>query len=330
MDQKPLVSIVTPVYNGDAFLRDCIESVLAQTYEHWDYTIVNNCSTDRTLDIAEEYAARDSRIRIQHNKSFVHVVANYNNAFRQISSESKYCKVVAADDWLFPECLEKMVDLAENHPSVAIVGAYGLEGSRIAWNGLSYPSTVVPGKELCRTRLLGGPYIFGTPTSVLYRSDIVRSRHAFYNESNLHSDSEVCMEFLEHYDFGFVHQVLTIQGIQENSLTSDSKRVQTYLPCILHELVNYGQKYLRDEELKYRIRQQLSDYYRYLGEQVYKQRGREFWRYHKKKLAAVGYPLNTPRLAAAAMSYALDAVLNPKSTAEKVARRFRSIWPGAF
>ena len=60
----PLVSVVTPVHNGEAFLRECIESVLAQTYSHWEYIIVDNCSTDRTLEIASEYAIKDTRIKI--------------------------------------------------------------------------------------------------------------------------------------------------------------------------------------------------------------------------------------------------------------------------
>src|SRR5512132_1578633 len=112
-----LVSVVTPAYNEERYLRECIESVLAQTYTHWDYTIVNNCSTDRTLEIAQEYAARDPRIRIHNNETFVPVIANHNIAFRNISPQSKYCKVVGADDWLYPECLEKMVGLAERHPN---------------------------------------------------------------------------------------------------------------------------------------------------------------------------------------------------------------------
>jgi len=58
---RPLVSVVTRVYNGELHLREGFESVLAQTYTSWTYMIVNNCSTDRTLDIAQEYAARDSR-----------------------------------------------------------------------------------------------------------------------------------------------------------------------------------------------------------------------------------------------------------------------------
>src|SRR5206468_9807198 len=157
--QEPLVSVVTPVYNGQPYLRECIESVLSQTYTNWDYTIVNNCSTDGTLRIAEEYAARNSRIRIHNNETFVRVIASHNIAFRQISPQSEYCKVVAADDWLFPECLERMVDLAARHPSVAIVGAYGLYGQPgvgVAWVGLPYPSAVVPGgREACRLRQIG-------------------------------------------------------------------------------------------------------------------------------------------------------------------------------
>jgi glycosyltransferase involved in cell wall biosynthesis len=257
--QEPLVSVVTPVYNGEPYLRECIESVLAQTYTNWDYTIVNNCSTDLTLDVAREYADKDPRIRIHCNDAFVRVIANYNIAFRQISPQSKYCKVVAADDWLFPECLEKMVSLAEEHPSVAIVGAYWLYSSPevgvgVGGTGLPYPSTVVPGgREACRLRLLGGPYVFGTPTAVLYRSDIVRTRHAFHNESNLHGDSEACFEFLGHQDFGFVHQVLTFRRVQENSLTSFSKSFNTYFPGVLYELVKYGAKYLSGDELQQQI-----------------------------------------------------------------------------
>jgi glycosyltransferase involved in cell wall biosynthesis len=125
MDSKsvPLVSIVTPVYNNADDLAECIESVLAQTYQNWDYTIVNNCSTDGSAEIARRYAAKDSRIRVHDNRQFLRAIRNHNHALRQISPESKYCKMVFADDWIFPRCLEEMVAMAERHPSVGIVGA---------------------------------------------------------------------------------------------------------------------------------------------------------------------------------------------------------------
>jgi glycosyltransferase involved in cell wall biosynthesis len=322
--QDPLVSVVTPAYNGEAYLRECIESVLAQTYGNWDYVIVNNCSTDRTLEIAREYAARDSRIRIVDNKNFERVVTNHNIAFRQISPASKYCKVVAADDWLFPDCLEKMVRLAEEHPSVIIVQAYRLQGKRVAGDGLPYPSTVVPGRNVCRMWLIdGGPSIFGAPSTLLFRSEIVRSRHSFYNESNLHADTEVCLEFLEHHDYGFVHQVLTFQRMREESMTSYSQRFQTYLPRRLYELATYGPKYLSEEEMQRTVRAHLREYYRYLGWQLFKGRDRAFWSLHQSKLASLGYPLSLLKLGAYALSYLLDRLLNPKSTLENLVQRLR-------
>lgn len=63
----PLVSIVTPVYNNAEYIAECTESVLAQTYQNWDYTIVNNCSTDKAAEIGRRYAAEDTRIRIHGN-----------------------------------------------------------------------------------------------------------------------------------------------------------------------------------------------------------------------------------------------------------------------
>ncbi len=110
---QPLVSMLTPVYNGAEHLAECIESVLRQTHTNWDDTIVNNCSTDESLAIAQKYAAKNPRIRVVSNERFLRIIENHNHTIRQISPESKYCKFVFADDWLFPTCVEEMVRVAE-------------------------------------------------------------------------------------------------------------------------------------------------------------------------------------------------------------------------
>jgi glycosyltransferase involved in cell wall biosynthesis len=326
--REPLVSVLTPVYNGEADLRECIESVLAQTYAHWDYTIVDNCSTDRTRSIAQEYAEKDSRIHVVTNETCVRAVENHNIAFRRISPLSTYCKVVQADDCLLPECLGKMVAVAEAHPAVAIVGSYGMVGSEVACVGIPYPTTVMSGREVARMRLLGGPYVFGSPTSVLYRSDIVRSRHAFYNESNIHADAEACFEFLQSRDFGFVHQVLTFIRRRPESLTSFSMEFNTYLPEMLYNLVRYGPAYLDGGELQPRIEEVLRQYHRYLGREAFHRRGPEFWKFHRERLASLGHPLRTPRLAAAAASHALGVVLNPARGFQAAAYVLRRMFAG--
>ncbi len=144
-NEQPLVSVVTPVYNGAEFIRECIESVLAQTYENWEYVVVDNCSTDSTLEIAREYEARDPRIRVLTPAMFVDPIESGNRSLREISPQSKYTKVLHADDWLFPECLERMVALAERNPTVGIVSAYRLEETRVTLTGLPHSISVLLG-----------------------------------------------------------------------------------------------------------------------------------------------------------------------------------------
>ena len=156
MATEPFVSVLTPVYNGEDYLAECIESVLAQDYQNYEYIIVNNCSTDRSLEIAREYALRDSRIRVHNNQTFVGVIENHNIAFRLISPQAAYCKIVSADDYIFPEYLTRMVGFASEHPSAGIIGCYQLSGAYIKWQGFTYPNAVITGEEICRRVFLGG------------------------------------------------------------------------------------------------------------------------------------------------------------------------------
>lgn len=316
-EAQPLVSVVVPVYNGADHLAECIESVLAQTYQNWDCLIVNNCSTDDTSGIARKYAAKDSRIRIHDNHQFLRAVPNYNSGLRLISATSEYCKIVFADDWIFPECLERMVAVGEQHPTVGIIGAYGLQGRQVMWAGLPFPSTLVSGRDVCRKLYLDDLYVFGTGTSVMYRSSLVRNRDPFYNESNLHADSEVCLALLRTWDFGFVNQVLTFTRVRPGSLTSFTNDINTLIAGRLHDLVTYGKDYLAPQEFESCLDQLLSDYYDFLAKSVRRRRDKNFWDYHKRKLAGAGVGFDRVRLAKAVLGKIASAVLNPQDTIKK-------------
>jgi glycosyltransferase involved in cell wall biosynthesis len=322
---SPLVSIVTPVYNEVKCLAECIESVLAQTYQHWDYTIVDNCSTDGSIEIARQYAARDSRIRVVHNQKFVRATENFNLALRQISPASKYCKIVLGDDWIFPECVERMVALAEEHPSVAIVSAYALAGHEVKWTGLPYPSTCISGREVCRRTLLEDLRVFGSENSVLYRADLVRDRNPFYNEATLHADTEVCFELLKTYDFGFVHQVLTFTRVRPGSLSNIAADLHTDFGGILQTIVRHGADYLTRNELDKCLDSFLSAYYRFLGKSLLFNRDKAFWDYHKRMLAEAGAGFSHARLGKTILTAICEAVLNPKNTVERSWRVWREI-----
>src|SRR5215831_10677015 len=110
---RPLVSVVTPFYNTTRYLAQCIESVLTQSYSEFEYILMDNCSTDGSGKIAEAYARRDPRIRLIRCSEFVSQLQNYNRALNEISDASRYCKILQADDYIFPQCLELMVQAFE-------------------------------------------------------------------------------------------------------------------------------------------------------------------------------------------------------------------------
>lgn len=315
---QPLVSIITPVYNDATYLVECVESVLAQTYQNWDYTIVDNCSSDGSLEVARRYAAIDSRIRVHQNHHFLPAIANHSHALRQISPASKYCKVVLADDWIFPECIERMVTVAEKRSSVGLVSAYCLEDRQVTCTGLSYTSSVVSGQEICRQHLLNRLYLFGSPSCVLYRADLVRERDPFYSNANTHPDTEICFELLKSSDFGFVHQVLTFTRVRLHSLTTISASLQSNLAGMLHILLRHGPHYLTPQEFAICLTEHLSEYYRFLGKSLLLRREKGFWDYHKRQLIKSGLGFSRARLARAALATLCIATLNPKDTIQKL------------
>ena len=324
---EPLVSVVTPVYNGELYLAECIESVLAQTYSNWEYTIVDNCSKDGTRAIAEKYAQLDKRVRLHTNDTFLDIIANHNKAFSLISPDSKYCKDVSGDDWIFPECLTRMVAVAEAHPSVGIVGSYQLSGGGDQWylrtDGLPYGINGFSGREIGRKQLLGKLDVLGNPTSNFYRSDLVRSSDAFFPNKSAEADVSTCYKYLRDVDFGFVHQVVSCERLHAGQITRTSKGFNAYLGSKLSDLGNYGSFYLTPAEIATRTEELLDEYYKFLAIAAVNFRDDEFWKYHKKRLQDVGHPLNRRRLAGAIGSKVADLVLNPKETIGRIVRRTR-------
>jgi len=314
---QPLVSVVTPVYNCAEYLPECIESILSQSYQNWDYTIVDNCSTDGSAEIAKRYAARDSRVHVHQNTQFLKAVQNHNHALRQISPDSMYCKIVFADDWIFPDCLEKMVAVAETHPSIGIVGAYGIKDSEVMWTGLPYPSTHISGREVCRRLFLDRLYVFGSSTSLLYRSSMVREQVPFFNESNIHADCEACVSALRTHDFGFVHQVLTFSRVREGSLETVSTDFNTIASGKLYDLVTYGREFLTLQEYDACLNRSVTLYYESLVGGMLRGLNKKYWDFHKKKLAEAGVRFSKTRLFSVAFKKTCLALLNPRALLER-------------
>jgi glycosyltransferase involved in cell wall biosynthesis len=115
---RPRVSIGMPVYNGERFLREALDSVLAQTFEDFELIISDNASTDRTQEICQAYAAQDRRIRYYRNEENLGAAWNYNRVFELSTGE--YFKWAAHDDLCAPEHLERCVEVLDRYPAVVL------------------------------------------------------------------------------------------------------------------------------------------------------------------------------------------------------------------
>lgn len=115
-----LVSIVLPVFNGERYINEAIESILSQTYTHFELIVIDDGSTDNTSKILDEYAIRDTRIRVVHQAN-MKLPQSLNNGFRLAVGE--YLTWTSDDNRLKPLFLEKMIACLSSHPSWDMVYA---------------------------------------------------------------------------------------------------------------------------------------------------------------------------------------------------------------
>src|SRR5690349_581871 len=103
---NPLISICIPAYNNEAYIAETISSVLSQTYSVFEIIIVDDCSTDNTVEVVRKF--NDHRIRFYQNEKNLGMHGNWNRALSLAKGE--YVKLLCGDDTIFPGCLQKQLD----------------------------------------------------------------------------------------------------------------------------------------------------------------------------------------------------------------------------
>ena len=305
-DRAPLVSVVTPVYQGMPYLDECIRSVQGQTLEDWEHVLLDNASTDGSWERIGEATSDDPRVRAHRNERTVPFVENWNRVLDFVSPDSRFIKVVHADDWIRPECLEAMVGVAERHPDVTLVGARVSRGDEVVCRWEDAPGEAVDGHLVARLSLLGEiPYLFGSPTSVLMRADAVRSQGKLYEEEHTEIlgqvvDQDACYRLLREGDFGYVQRVLTATREHEDSITAANERLTRWYAGKIALHLRHGREFLDEDEYRRTLEEWLERYYGFLGKEAWRGRGREFWSYHRRALDRLGFGLRPGRLARAA------------------------------
>jgi hypothetical protein len=167
----PLVSVLLTAYNREAYLAASIESVLAQTWGDFELIVVDDRSTDGTIEIARRYERLDSRVRVVLNERNYGQFANRNHAASLATAP--FLKFHDSDDLMYPHCLAVMVPALRGEPRAG----FGLSNSR-AWPGGPVPMFLTPRQSYQREFLGFGLFMCG-PAAGLFRTEVFRALGGF-------------------------------------------------------------------------------------------------------------------------------------------------------
>ncbi|MGE3274097.1 MAG: glycosyltransferase family 2 protein [Vicinamibacterales bacterium] len=167
----PAVSVVMTAHNRERYIAGAIESVLAQTFDDLELIVCDDGSSDRTVEIAEAYAAQDPRVRVVRNPANLGDYPNRNHA--ATFARGRYLKYHDSDDVMYPHCLSVMHGMLDAEPSAG----FALSASG-AWPGGPCPMLLTPEQAYQREYLGSGLFHLG-PAAALFRTDVFRTLGGF-------------------------------------------------------------------------------------------------------------------------------------------------------
>ena len=174
MSSSPLVSVLLTSYNREAFIAESIESVLAQTLTDFELIVSDDQSSDGTVAIANDYARRDSRIRVSINDTNLGDYGNRNQAASL--ARGQFLKYHDSDDVMYRHCLAVMAEALSAEPRAG----FAMSSSR-NWSGGPCPMLLTPRLSYEREYLGTGLFQAG-PASALFRTDVFRGLGGFPEE----------------------------------------------------------------------------------------------------------------------------------------------------
>jgi hypothetical protein len=195
---QPIVSVCIPVFNAEAFIGQAVQSVLDQRFEEWELVIVDNASTDRTVERIRRF--KDPRIRFFQNETNLGPEKNWNKAIAL--ALGRYTKLLCADDILYPDCLavqvEAMEDPANREPALVFSSRDFIDDrGRKILSASNYPPGLHDGKGLLGAILSAGKNLIGEPLTTLIRSEVLREVGGFSTEIPYYTDLEMWCRLIE-------------------------------------------------------------------------------------------------------------------------------------
>ena len=257
-----MISIVLPVYNGEKYISEAIESILNQTEENFELIIVNDCSTDSTLSIVKNYVLKDRRIRLINNEKNMRLPASLNIGFK--NSKGNLLTWTSDDNILYPDMLRKL----SNKISEGYEFAYA-DVDYIGATGEILPNKSHIGENVWYSNYVGACFMY---TRKAYETVGEYDTSAFLVE-----DYDYWLRILSKYKFGFINEKLYGYRLHGESLSQSRKNERK------KKRIELLDKYMIDDDIEQSIKDkicvQLANTYYELGEE---RKVREYLRYLKK------------------------------------------------
>jgi glycosyltransferase involved in cell wall biosynthesis len=197
------ILVFVPTYNSEKYLRECLDSVLHQTFQDWECVISDDASTDKSVEIAREYEKTDSRFKVLTHKNNVGAANNWNRA-----KENNNCfatKILCADDYLMIDALKKQLDiLKRNETAIVFSERYVVfpNGKKLHPRLPKYASNI-SFNEAFKYYINLGRNIFGEPVTALFRTDLFVKSEGFYPKFEYSLDTSGYMAIARGHDMTF-------------------------------------------------------------------------------------------------------------------------------
>lgn len=227
MQRFPLVSVLMPVYNGEKYIKDALDSVLNQTFKDFELILINDGSTDGTQDIIKTYTDARINYRYQSNQG---VAKTLNNAIAL--ANGTYIWRHDADDISLPEQLQTQLDFLEQHPNFVLVStqiAFMSDNGKIAYDFKQPSDGYFQNKPYIKVkRSHFNPYSPITHATVLIKKSAFDTIGTYRTEFKTSEDTDLWLRIIEKYDAAVLHYCSYFVRLNATSATQVYKKTNNF------------------------------------------------------------------------------------------------------
>jgi len=235
----PKVTVLMAIYNGEEYLKECMDNVLSQTYKDFEFLIIDDGSTDSTLDIIKSY--KDHRIRLLKNDKNMSQVASLNIGLDHALGE--YIARIDVDDIMLPDRLKKQLSFLIRRPEAALVGSWG---EAIDKFGKSIVTSKLPVRkeEIIATILFGG--FISIHSSFMFRKKSILDIGKYNEKFSFVEDYKLVIDLLlKGYVVKNIPEVFVKYRFHDDRISVRDSKPQTerYLAAVKHFVSNFASGY---------------------------------------------------------------------------------------